>query len=183
MPPRDYANRTRKPRQPVRKGGGRPSSRRSYTNLLLSVIAALLALVIIGGLILRKDQEPPSVTTPPAAKPTAEADPLPARPQERWDYIKELENKQVQVDVPAAPKEGPWQMQCGSFRGREQAEAMKARIAFEGLESVVRTSEGSNGLWHKVVLGPYERKYDAEKDRQKLRRAKLSTCQIWKWQG
>ena len=53
----------------------------------------------------------------------------------------------------------------------------KVRIAFQGLSSEVRKT----GNWYRVILGPYERKRPAEKDRHKLQRAKIHGCQIWLW--
>ena len=72
-------------------------------------------------------------------------------------------------------------MQCGSFRKQSQAEELKATIAFQGLESQVLESEGSKGIWFRVVLGPYESKRDAERDRHALRSARINRCQIWNW--
>ena len=179
----DYANRARKPRGPAKKGGkggkGRKGgSERNLTGLILMVGAALAALIVVGILILKKDQQP--VAAPPVA-PAKGAKPLPDKPTEEWSYIEELENKKVEVTVPDAPSSGPYQLQCGSFRQRDQAESMRAKIAFQGLESTIRSSEGSNGLWYKVVLGPFDTKREAQKHMHTLSRAQVTTCQVWKW--
>ncbi|WP_338078273.1 SPOR domain-containing protein [Arsenophonus endosymbiont of Bemisia tabaci] len=42
-------------------------------------------------------------------------------------------------------------VQCGSFKNLEQAESVKANLAFSGLESRISSTES----WHRVVLGPY----------------------------
>jgi cell division protein FtsN len=133
-----------------------------------------------------KEQIKPVTTVAP--KPQSKAklndEPLPPPPKEDWTYFEELESKTVEVDLPPPePSQGPYQMQCASFRSREQAEALKARIAFQGKEAMVREVSGKNGVWFKVVLGPYEKKRTAEKDRHVLSRAGISTCKIWKWQG
>ena len=78
-------------------------------------------------------------------------------------------------------EKGPYKMQCGSFRKRSQAEAMKAQIAFSGLVAKVSESSGKNGIWYKVALGPYPRKRMAEADKHKLKRNNITTCQIWLW--
>ncbi len=72
-------------------------------------------------------------------------------------------------------------MQCGSFRKQGQAEELKARIAFQGFEAQVRPSEGSSGRWYRVIIGPYESKRLAEKQRHTLQRAKINGCKIWLW--
>ncbi len=93
-----------------------------------------------------------------------------------------LENRTVEVEkkAPQAPTR-PYLMQCGAYRQSAPAEERKAMIAFQGLTSEVRVSEGENGQWHRVVLGPYDRKRDAERDRNQLRRAGIEPCAIWYW--
>ncbi|WP_375056319.1 SPOR domain-containing protein [Zobellella sp. DQSA1] len=120
-------------------------------------------------------------TTPPSPPPV---NPIEQRPVEKWRYIEQLENKEVVVDVPKVEESSQrYLMQCGSFRSAEQAEQLKAHIAFQGLVAQVRRSEGSNGIWYRVILGPYERKRQAEQDKHKLMRAKVNHCAIWLWEG
>ncbi|MDU0353020.1 SPOR domain-containing protein [Paraglaciecola aquimarina] len=106
-------------------------------------------------------------------------DDLPEIPEEEWEFIKslpeytvEIENKQQ--DDPIILR----LMQCGSFRKKSQAEELRARIAFQGLEAQVKTK---SGRWYRVILGPYENKRLAEKDRHTLQRAKIIGCKIWNW--
>ncbi|KFZ37804.1 sporulation protein [Shewanella mangrovi] len=112
-------------------------------------------------------------------------DALPPKPKEEWTYQKELENKQVEVDVPEKANQPtrPYQMQCGSFRKDSQAQELKAVIAFQGLEAQVRKVNGSSGDWYKVILGPYDHKRQAERDRHTLQRAGVNGCMIWFWQS
>ncbi|MBT1444088.1 SPOR domain-containing protein [Shewanella sp. JM162201] len=184
---RDYANRTSRPAKGRggRRGGPEP---RRVPWIPLTLIVALIAgfgyfLWSIKGSADTAKAEQAKVE---AAKPKKDPNALPPKPQEEWTYLKELENKQVEVDVPK-PEEirsaGPYQMQCGSFRDASQAEKMKAVIAFQGMTAQVRKSEGSNGAWYKVILGPYEKKRDAERARHKLQGIGMNTCQIWLWQN
>lgn len=110
-------------------------------------------------------------------------DALPPKPKQEWTYQKELENKQVEVDVPDRAKQPtrPYQMQCGSFRKDSQAQELKAVIAFQGLEAQVRKVKGSSGNWYKVILGPYDHKRQAERERHTLQRAGVNGCMIWYW--
>ena len=112
----------------------------------------------------------------------SEATALPDIPEEEWEFIKSLPEYTVEIDQkeqdqPAARR----LMQCGSFRKNSQAQTLKANIAFQGLEAQVRPSEGSSGLWYRVILGPYDSKRVAEKDRHTLQRAKIIGCKIWNW--
>ena len=43
-----------------------------------------------------------------------------------------------------------WMVQCGSFKGAEQAETVRAQLAFEGFDSRITTNNG----WIRVVIGP-----------------------------
>ncbi|MCQ1056774.1 SPOR domain-containing protein [Photobacterium sp. DNB23_23_1] len=135
----------------------------------------------------------PSVTKPEPVKPVrpkAEpvtppkaSKPLPPKPEEKWRYIEELENKEVQVDAKKeqAPTK-PYLMQCGAYRSQSQAEERKAMIAFQGLTSQIKVSQGEKGNWYRVVLGPYPQKRKAESDRNQLRRAGIEPCAIWFWE-
>ncbi|WP_254795706.1 SPOR domain-containing protein [Arsukibacterium indicum] len=137
-----------------------------------------------------KQQPADTVSTTPAVRQNTQqadksgADDLPAKPvAEPYQYIKELENKEVQVEVDTTGREpqGPFQMQCGSFRQADQAEAMRAQIAFAGFASAVRRTEGSNGVWYRVVLGPYDSKRQATADRNRLQQQNINGCRIWNW--
>jgi cell division protein FtsN len=109
-------------------------------------------------------------------------DPLPELEEEEWEFIKSLPYVTVEIDESEqAVSERRYLMQCGSFRKEEQAQEMKARIAFQGLEAQVRPSDGKTGRWFRVILGPYDLRRSAEKDRHELRRNNLTTCKIWTW--
>jgi cell division protein FtsN len=106
--------------------------------------------------------------------------PLPVLGEEEWAYIDSLPDYSVEVDA-TGPLESTKEyiMQCGSFRQNESAQELRAIIAFQGLESRILTSNGKNGLWYRVVLGPYERKRNAERHRHILRDANVNGCKIW----
>ena len=107
---------------------------------------------------------------------------MPDIPEEEWEFIKSLPEFTVKIeqkeqDQPTVRRV----IQCGSFRKNEQAQELKAKIAFQGLEAQVRSSEGKSGLWYRVILGPYDSKRLAEKHRHTLQRAKINRCKIWNW--
>lgn len=62
-------------------------------------------------------------------------------------------------------------VQCGSFKNLEQAESIKANLAFAGLESRISSTDD----WHRVVLGPYN-KETAEKIRDRAKSVGVSGC-------
>jgi cell division protein FtsN len=109
-------------------------------------------------------------------------DTMPDIPEEEWEFIKSLPEFTVKIDHKEQDQPTVRRLiQCGSFRKNTQAQELKAKIAFQGLEAQVRPSEGSSGLWYRVILGPYDSKRLAEKHRHTLQRAKINGCKIWNW--
>jgi cell division protein FtsN len=109
-------------------------------------------------------------------------DTLPEIPEEEWEFIKSLPEFTVKIEQKEQDQPTVRRLiQCGSFRKNEQAQELKAKIAFQGLEAQVRSSQGTTGLWYRVILGPYDSKRLAEKHRHTLQRAKINGCKIWNW--
>ena len=189
MAHKDYVKTNRaKPKTAKRQPGKRRPSKAKPAASSIPWLAIILAICIVSGFayfLWYLNQQPALEVTAEPKKPVAVAakpDPLPEKPtSEPYQYIKELENKEVKVEVTEQAAAGPYQMQCGSFRNQSQAEEMKAKIAFSGFTAEVRRSEGTNGIWYRVVLGPYESKRQATADRNRLRQQNINTCQIWNW--
>lgn len=190
MAQRDYVSRGRSPQKKKattnkRKSGANvQASTPSLGKLPLIRLVGVFALVIGFGVFLwsikdNVEEDVDTQVTRPIA-PTEET--LPELPEEEWEYIKTLPGYEVEVDVKEQEKSDKrYLMQCASFRTRAQAEEMKAKIAFQGLEALIRHSSGSNGDWFRVILGPFESKRDAEKAKHSLRKVNIATCQIWYW--
>lgn len=102
-------------------------------------------------------QVQPQVTTPPRTQqPTAPVTQAATLPKPE----KEKEKAQR------------WMVQCGSFKAVDQAESIRAQLAFEGIESRITAGGG----WNRVVLGPYSTKAAADKALQRLKGAGQSGC-------
>jgi len=65
-----------------------------------------------------------------------------------------------------------WMVQCGSFKGSEQAETVRAQLAFEGFDSRITTNKG----WNRVVIGPIKGKDNADGTLNRLKMAGHSNC-------
>lgn len=65
-----------------------------------------------------------------------------------------------------------WMVQCGSFKGTDQAESVRAGLAFEGFESRITTGGG----WNRVVIGPYKDRATADSTLKRLRSSGHSSC-------
>ena len=182
MPQKDYVKASRpkaKPanRRPARKNSNASSGNTAKPWLLLIVTALLISGFVYFLWFLNQQPAAPA----PAAKPekTVKQDELPAKPTtEPYQYIKELENKEIQVTVEELEAKGPFLMFCGTYRAIETAQQMKAKVAFAGYPSEVRRIEGKNGVFFRVTLGPYTSKRQAESDRSRLMRQKVVECRI-----
>ncbi|TBL72896.1 cell division protein FtsN [Obesumbacterium proteus] len=65
-----------------------------------------------------------------------------------------------------------WMVQCGSFRSTDQAESVRAQLAFGGVESRITAGGG----WNRVLLGPYTSRASADKMLQRLKGDGMSGC-------
>lgn len=189
MAPKDYVKRTQaKPRKrPAKKNA------KQATPWLRILVACALVLAFVFALYKLQqvdvDNKPIAETenTPLAdtiiADDSLEKEALPELPvleEEDWEYIDSLPEFSVEVDATGPlTSNKDFIMQCGSFRTIERAQELRAKVAFQGLESRILTSDGSNGLWYRVVLGPYQRKREAESHRHQLRNANINGCKIW----
>lgn len=190
MAQRDYVSRGRSTQKKKPVSQGKKTAANAQMNSSASPKLPIIRLVGVFALVIGfgaflwsiKDNVEEDVDTQAArpVAPTEEA--LPELPEEEWEYIKTLPGYEVEVEVKEQEKSDKrYLMQCASFRTRAQAEEMKAKIAFQGLEALIRHSTGSNGDWFRVILGPFESKRDAEKAKHSLRKVNIATCQIWYW--
>lgn len=187
MAHQDYVARPRATKK--KKNPYKAKNKKSATKAGLGVktVVALVLIIVVGfgGALTMMSNNAANVdvtvkapSTPP---PKIIEDDLPEPPTEKWTYMDDLKTKEVEVGSYEVKEQGPYQMQCGSFRTMAKAQQLKAQIAFTGLGSQIRKTQGKNGLWYKVVLGPFERKRMAEKAKHKLKNNKINYCQIWLW--
>ncbi|KGJ91115.1 SPOR domain-containing protein [Colwellia psychrerythraea] len=191
MANQDYVSRAPVKKKKNTRNGKKPTKNTNTMPLKAKLISVLLVFLIAGfsyGLWSLKtdpDTKTPLVVPVETAKDKKaanKANELPKPPKEKWTYVKDLASKEIEVGKYEVKEKGPYKMQCGSFRTQKQAETLKARIAFAGLEAQVKSVAGKNGTWTKVFLGPYPRKRLAEKDKHMLKRNNINGCQIWLWQ-
>lgn len=184
MAQKDYVSRGRAPQQKKKKP--RPKSSAPEISKAVWLKVAIVVVLLIGFAVFLwsiKDAANTETAQPlsPSPQPVV-VDELPKLPEEEWEYIKTLPGYEVEVDVAEQEKSDKrYLMQCASFKTRAQAEEMRAKIAFQGLEALIRKSSGDNGDWFRVILGPFDTKRDAERSKHTLRKANISTCQIWYW--
>ena len=170
MAQRDYVSRGRTPQKKKPAGKGRKPARSAQSNaqsntpvsgkLPIVRLVGVFALVIGFGAFLWsiKDNVEDDVDTQ-ASRPVAPTEEtLPELPEEEWEYIKTLPGYEVEVEVKEQEKSDKrYLMQCASFRTRAQAEEMKAKIAFQGLEALIKTvlTTGWNAII-RLILGTFQ---------------------------
>ncbi len=164
-------------KRPVKKKAG---AKKSLPIVYVILATALIVLIFYFIFSTQKGEKPAHHMRQEKTVLQAPVVTLPKKPKSKWLYETDLVSKVVNVDIPDKKiSTKRYQIQCGSFRIKEQAEALKAKIAFQGLHSEVTKTKTS--AWYRVILGPYKRRRKAEKDRHKLQRAKIYGCYVWLW--
>ncbi|MBB1582825.1 cell division protein FtsN [Serratia sp. OS31] len=112
-----------------------------------------------------KPQPKPQPVTPPPAQ-VKHPEP---KPQPKPEVKQEAAKQETETKPESKQK---WMVQCGSFRATDQAESVRARLAFEGIESRITAGGG----WNRVVLGPYSSRAAADKTLSRLKGVGMSSC-------
>lgn len=110
----------------------------------------------------RKDAPPVPKAAPATSAPVSTATSAPIAAEKAKDVAKTAPQASGQK----------WIIQCGSFRSQEQAEAVRAKLAFSGITSRISTS----GEWHRVILGPYSERSAANNMISQLNGSGTSGC-------
>lgn len=132
-------------------------------------------------------QPTPAPQPKPAPKPAPVQAPAEAEPKSKFEFYEMLPKTEVvapKVDVyKSTPKDAKLEysylLQAGSFRDPADAERMRAKLILQGLPGV-RTdrSEGSNGVWYRVRLGPFDNHAAMNQARTKLGKLNIIPMQI-----
>jgi cell division protein FtsN len=77
-----------------------------------------------------------------------------------------------------APDPFQYHVQVGAFRSAEEAEALRAKLSLAGYDPKVSVREVSGRQIHRVRLGPFDAKAEAEQVQQKLSAAKMSAALV-----
>lgn len=104
------------------------------------------------------------------------------KPQVTFEFPDLLKDSEIQVDTSAyersptdpAAKPTSFRVQAASFRDESDANALRANLILLNLTATVETSTSSTGEWHRVVLGPFDRRVDANRALTKLREQGIS---------
>ena len=115
---------------------------------------------------------------PDEPTPTAQAEAAPPKP--RFDFYTLLPEQTIEVETertdvePARDVGSPSAagsvteqlfLQAGSFRQRDDADRRRAQLLLLGLEPTVQETNGDNGRWFRVYLGPYATRAEVNRAR------------------
>ena len=103
------------------------------------------------------------------------------QPAVQFEFPKLLRSTTVQGDPtsysvpkPTVPgEEIIYRVQAASFRDANDAQQLRAVLLLQNLPVELSSSNVKGQLWHRVVVGPFTRKLDAERARTKLREQDL----------
>lgn len=173
---RDYAKQGNKGRQ--RNAARRKPVQRSSAGSGWRLYAAgVLTGVFISFMVYLGTLQAPA-GNPDEQTPSAQAEVAPPKP--RFDFYTLLPEQTIEVDTersevepardlgsPAAAGAGSEQLflQAGSFRQRDDADRRRAQLLLLGLEPTVQETNGDNGRWFRVYLGPYATRAEVNRAR------------------
>ncbi len=186
MSPRDY-----------RKGAGRRSrgSGAGFSGWTGLALGLAIGLCVAGGVWHFKSRPPADPTATKSRKPA----PLSARDEAPdkdtpgagtdytfYDRLKNFElvipekEKDVHRDVKPAPetRPGSYVLQAGSYRNFNDADAVRARLALQGVESKVQKVTVDTDTWHRVRIGPITNLDELNRIRARLRHAEVDALVI-----
>lgn len=166
----DYAKR-RKRTKSTSRNRRRSDSRRKSSNGIGNTIKVFLAgvlcgifasfLLYLGTLGSDLPAEKTAGVTQSSKSPTT-TEPV-EKPRARFDFYDLLPEQKLDIEVERQPERQPrhatvshYVLQAGSFRERQDADRRRAQLLLLNLEPQVEETNGDNGRWFRVYLGPYE---------------------------
>ncbi|XTZ38546.1 cell division protein FtsN [Salmonella enterica] len=122
----------------------------------------------------RQTQQQKPVSTSQPYQDLLQTPPQTAKTQQTAPVTREAEAPKAAAEKPPAEKKDNrhWLVQCGSFKGQDQAESVRAQLAFEGFDSRITSNNG----WNRVVIGPVKGKENADATISRLSLAGHSNC-------
>lgn len=126
-----------------------------------------------------------SIPVAPPKRPakTRPTQPLPEPPKPRFDFYdllpemevivpeQELKGEPTPEGVKPVEQPGTYLLQAGSFRNKEQAEQLRARLGLLGYETSIQTvSIDNRQSWHRVRVGPFRNLSELNAARNQLKK-------------
>ncbi len=182
--PRDYKNSGRKKK--ASKGAFKRKKRSHFKGWLL-LFSCMLMLGLLGFYIYYNKAEivPEIVSVVELVKEEAATQKEPGKP--RFDFYTLLPEMKVTIPDAEIKKEqqrldekerGIYLLQVGSFRAYDDADSLKAQLAFLGIESEIQSVSSNGEEWQRVRAGPFDNKREMNKARNRLHSNDIDTLLI-----
>ena len=98
-----------------------------------------------------------------------------------FDFEKKLKSNRIEGDAglyrtPKAETELPqtYRIQAASLSEKGKADQLRAELLLDGLEATTKRSNINGENWYRVVIGPFDRKVEADRAMTKLREKNLA---------
>lgn len=117
----------------------------------------------------------PAATKEPAIKPapvsTTATKPKTSKPQQtaKAETPKPAAEAEPEEPAPKPVVDGDWLVQVGSYSKQSNAESMRKRIAAKGYRVFITSAQVGGTSYHRVRVGPYPAKSDANSAADRLR--------------
>ncbi len=163
-----------------RKVAGRAAPKKRLPGWILLLLGMLFGLVVavigyVNGWVPKPEN--------PNSKPVAQvietqkentiednSEDLAIEPQDNFDFYTTLQDMEVEIDAEDLAqtdtrKPSTYYIQLGAFKRIEDAETLKAKVAFSGISAFIESNKIKGTIWHRVRIGPYtsSRKVDVAK--------------------
>ena len=141
----------------------------AWTFLLLMLGAFIAFVLYLDRQIGHRTVSEPSVQTSPSPETKPVIDFYQVLKDRKVDIPISEEDQQA-IDNPTLNKEasGKAILQVGSFQSAADAESLKAKLAFLGLQARVEAATVNNDTWHRVQLGPFDSETKLSQARNRL---------------
>lgn len=125
--------------------------------------------------------DPDVVTVPKPAASAATKSEKPAKAAASADPLGDLANAKAKAPAPSASS-GPdpfnYFIQAGAYRTPEDAEQQRARLLLLGMQAKVTEREQSGRTVYRVRVGPFDKKDDADKVKERLDNNSIETALV-----
>lgn len=164
--PRDYKKRTSK----VKKSGRK--------NLVIFLLGITVGLGSVAFFWSSFNQDVTDINKPEVTLKTPEKQQAKSPTKPRFEFYERLPQMTLEIEsqeptegttviitkpqAPAAKEALHYVIQVAAFKKIQDAESLKAQLAFLGLQATINPKSGQGTTWHRVQLGPFNDKAKAD---------------------
>ncbi|MEM7096629.1 MAG: SPOR domain-containing protein [Pseudomonadota bacterium] len=187
--PKDFAARPagNKPRKKTRKPARRrasPVQRTLFHGPSFSFGILLGAAIVLAGLYAPEIIDSGSLNTPSPLAGGDEAS-IPQKKSVQFEFPDLLERSEVtpqpnNYPIPEQSNETQpnFLIQAASFRSSAEANQLRAQLLLLDLPAYTEPSQVNNTTWHRVIVGPFDRRVEADRALTTLREQRLAALML-----